>query len=30
DKEEENFNLDDLNLVLEYTKKLNINYQNLF
>jgi len=28
DKEEENFNLDDLNLVLEYTKKLNINYQN--
>ena len=28
DKEEESFNLDDLNLVLEYTKKLNINYQN--
>jgi len=28
DKEEENFNLDDLNLVLEYTKTLNINYQN--
>ena len=28
DKEEENFNLDDLNLILEYTKKLNINYQN--
>jgi hypothetical protein len=28
DKEEENFNLDDLNLVLEYTKKLNLNYQN--
>lgn len=27
DKEEESFNLDDLNLVLEYTKKLNINYQ---
>jgi len=27
-KEEESFNLDDLNLVLEYTKKLNINYQN--
>jgi len=28
DKEEENFTLDDLNLVLEYTKILNINYQN--
>ena len=28
DKEEESFNLDDLNLVLEYTKTLNINYQN--
>lgn len=28
DKEEETFNLDDLNLVLEYTKTLNINYQN--
>ncbi|GAH55648.1 unnamed protein product, partial [marine sediment metagenome] len=28
DKVEESFNLDDLNLVLEYTKKLNINYQN--
>ena len=28
DKEDENFNLDDLNLVLEYTKKLNLNYQN--
>ena len=28
DKEEENFNLDDLNLILEYTKTLNINYQN--
>jgi hypothetical protein len=27
DKEEENFNLDDLNLVLEYTKTLNVNYQ---
>ena len=27
DKEEESFNLDDLNLVLEYTKTLNINYQ---
>ena len=27
DKEEETFNLDDLNLILEYTKKLNINYQ---
>jgi len=26
-KEEESFNLDDLNLVLEYTKTLNINYQ---
>ena len=28
DKEEEGFSLDDLNLVLEYTKILNINYQN--
>ena len=28
DKEEENFTLDDLNLVLEYTKILNVNYQN--
>ncbi len=28
EKEEENFNLDDLNLVLEYTKILNVNYQN--
>ena len=28
DKEEESFNLDDLNLVLEYTKTVNINYQN--
>ncbi len=28
DKEEENFSLDDLNLILEYTKILNINYQN--
>jgi len=28
DKEEESFTLDDLNLVLEYTKILNINYQN--
>ena len=28
EKEEENFTLDDLNLVLEYTKILNINYQN--
>ena len=28
DKEEESFNLDDLNLILEYTKTLNINYQN--
>jgi len=28
DKEEESFSLDDLNLVLEYTKILNINYQN--
>jgi len=28
DREEENFTLDDLNLVLEYTKVLNINYQN--
>ncbi len=28
DKEDENFNLDDLNLVLEYTKNLNLNYQN--
>ncbi|MFX0077426.1 MAG: hypothetical protein ACFE96_18440 [Candidatus Hermodarchaeota archaeon] len=27
DKEEESFNLDDLNLILEYTKTLNINYQ---
>jgi hypothetical protein len=27
DKEEETFNLDDLNLILEYTKTLNINYQ---
>ncbi len=28
EKEEESFHLDDLNLVLEYTKILNINYQN--
>ncbi|MBY8979039.1 MAG: hypothetical protein KGD72_01495 [Candidatus Lokiarchaeota archaeon] len=28
DKEEESFSLDDLNLVLEYTKILNVNYQN--
>ena len=28
DKEEESFSLDDLNLVLEYTKILNINYHN--
>jgi hypothetical protein len=28
DKEDESFSLDDLNLVLEYTKILNINYQN--
>jgi len=28
EKEEENFTLDDLNLVLEYTKILNVNYQN--
>jgi len=28
DKEEESFSLDDLNLVLEYTKILNINYKN--
>ncbi|TET04872.1 MAG: hypothetical protein E3J90_00760 [Promethearchaeota archaeon] len=28
DKEEESFTLDDLNLVLEYTKILNINYHN--
>ncbi len=28
DKEEENFSIDDLNLVLEYTMILNINYQN--
>ena len=28
EKEEESFSLDDLNLVLEYTKILNINYQN--
>ncbi|MBY9008664.1 MAG: hypothetical protein KGD74_02205, partial [Candidatus Lokiarchaeota archaeon] len=28
DKEEESFTLDDLNLVLEYTKILNVNYQN--
>ncbi|MFX0047937.1 MAG: hypothetical protein ACFE8G_07190 [Candidatus Hermodarchaeota archaeon] len=27
-KEDESFNLDDLNLILEYTKTLNINYQN--
>jgi len=27
-KEDEYFNLDDLNLVLEYTKALNLNYQN--
>jgi len=27
-KEEDSFNLDDLNLILEYTKTLNINYQN--
>jgi hypothetical protein len=27
DKEEESFSLDDLNLILEYTKTLNINYQ---
>ena len=28
DKEEESFTLDDLNLILEYTKILNINYHN--
>ncbi|NVM17355.1 MAG: hypothetical protein HWN80_06530 [Candidatus Lokiarchaeota archaeon] len=28
DKEEETFSLDDLNLFLEYTRTLNINYQN--
>ena len=28
EKEEEHFSLDDLNLILEYTKILNINYQN--
>jgi hypothetical protein len=28
EKEEESFHLDDLNLVLEYTKILNVNYQN--
>jgi len=28
EKEEENFSLDDLNLILEYTKILNINYKN--
>jgi hypothetical protein len=28
DKDDEQFNLDDLNLVLEYTKILNINYKN--
>ncbi len=28
EKEEESFSLDDLNLVLEYTKILNVNYQN--
>ncbi|MFX1374545.1 MAG: hypothetical protein ACFFA0_01925 [Promethearchaeota archaeon] len=28
EKEDENFNLDDLNLILEYTKALNRNYQN--
>ncbi|MFX1594379.1 MAG: hypothetical protein ACFFCL_16935, partial [Promethearchaeota archaeon] len=28
DKEDEQFNLDDLNLILEYTKILNINYEN--
>ncbi|MFW9826008.1 MAG: hypothetical protein ACFFEY_00110 [Candidatus Thorarchaeota archaeon] len=28
EKEEEQFNLDDLNLILEYTKILNINYTN--
>jgi len=28
EKEDENFSLDDLNLVLEYTKILNINYKN--
>jgi hypothetical protein len=27
EKEEETFNLDDLNLVLEYTRTLNVNYQ---
>ncbi|MEJ2295353.1 MAG: hypothetical protein P8Y23_11390, partial [Candidatus Lokiarchaeota archaeon] len=27
DKEDESFNLDDLNLILEYTRILNINYQ---
>ncbi len=29
EKEDENFTLDDLNLVLEYTRILNINYQNV-
>lgn len=29
DKEDENFSLDDLNLILEYTRILNINYQTL-
>jgi hypothetical protein len=28
EKEDEHFNLDDLNLILEYTKILNINYKN--
>ena len=28
DKEDEHFNLDDINLILEYTMILNINYQN--
>lgn len=28
EKEDEQFNLDDLNLILEYTKILNINYEN--
>ncbi|MFX0004042.1 MAG: hypothetical protein ACFE9J_11180, partial [Candidatus Hermodarchaeota archaeon] len=28
EKEDEHFGLDDLNLIMEYTKILNINYQN--
>ena len=28
EKEDEHFNLDDLNLILEYTKILNVNYKN--